>query len=171
MKHFVPNAVMAIAVTGAYLTPAMADVVPVSLDPINHQRAELVVVQSDGSEVRYTPESLEALPTYSMTTKSPWREIPAVFDGVLLSDILSANGLSDVAEIRVTAENDFTTTVTREAWSEVPILVATRVDGQAHSRRERGPIQFIIDYDTYKASDLIEERHFVWMASKIEAID
>ena len=102
-------------------------------------------------------------------TTTPWREQPADFAGVMLSDLLAAHGLDQAAEIRVTAENDYSTTMSRELLSSVPVLVATRVDGKAHSRRQRGPIQFIIDADDYSASPLTSESNFVWMAARIEA--
>ena len=53
--------------------------------------------------------------------------------------------------------------------SSVNILVATRVNGAAHTRRERGPIQFIIDMDEYNASELTSSSNLVWMAARIEA--
>lgn len=144
-------------------------VVPVSLEPINHMSAALVVVAEDGTELSYSPEELEEFTTYSITTVTPWRDVPAQFDGVLLADILSAAGLDSVGSIKVTAENDYTTVLNRDLWESVDILVATRVDGRPHTRRARGPIQFVIDNDAYHESDLTSDSNFVWMAARIEA--
>ena len=41
---------------------------PVALDPIEHQDAQLVIESPDGVSVTYTPEMLESLPTYELTT-------------------------------------------------------------------------------------------------------
>ncbi|MGX9357341.1 hypothetical protein ACS3SW_19845 [Roseobacteraceae bacterium S113] len=153
----------------AVAIPALSSALsPVELAPINHADAALVVVSPNGEETSYTPAELESFATYSMTTTTPWREEPAQFEGVLLSDILAMHGLDAVTSIQVTAENDYTTTLERELLDSVTIMVATRVDGRPHSRRARGPIQFVIDSDAFSSSELTSESNFVWMAARIE---
>lgn len=143
--------------------------VEVDLAPISHVDAALVVVGADGTETTYTPADLETFPTYSLTTTTPWRDEPAVFEGVLLADVLAAGGLDAINSIAVTAENDYRTAMDRELWETVDILIATRADGRALSRRARGPILFVIDEDTFNASDLTSKSNLVWMAARIEA--
>lgn len=162
------KAIAAVAVAFTMSTAHAGEPVPVKLDPIDHEEAVLVIVGSDGTSATYTPEDLETFSTYSMTTTTPWREKEADFEGVLLSDLLAKHGLDGVDSILVTAENDYTTTMERALLDSVQILVATRVDGKPHSRRARGPIQFVIDSQAYAASDLTSESNFVWMASRIE---
>jgi len=140
---------------------------PVTLAPMIHQQATLTIHTPDGTVHVYTPDDLEHFPTYSMITTTPWRTTPAEFEGILLKDLLKANGMENLPAIRVVAENDFTTTIERAVWESVPVLVATRVDGKPHSRRARGPIQFVIANSDYKASPVVEERHMVWMAASI----
>ncbi len=141
---------------------------PVKLTPIKHASASLEVIGTDGSSRVYTPEDLESFATYRLKTTTPWRQEAAEFDGVLLTDIHAASGLSDVPALRVTAENDFSSVIRREVWQWIPVLVATRVDGRPHSRRARGPIQFVMDMDAYSASDAASESDLVWMAVRIE---
>lgn len=170
MLNFLP-AVFAATFLAFAQPVAAGEFSPVDLEPLRHQRATLVVVGADGVETSYTPAALESFTTYALTTKTPWREKAARFEGVLLSDILAAHGLGNTP-ILVTAENDYSTTMTRELLDSVPVMVATRVDGKAHSRRERGPIQFVIDADA--ATDpggLVTDSDFVWMAARIEAAD
>ena len=150
------------------LGASAAEPLRVTLEAIEHQRAQLVIVEIDGSTQSYTPAELEALPTYRIVTATPWRDLPAAFDGILLSDLLAAHGLEEVQAIRVTAENDFATTIPREVWMTTPVLLATRVDGRAHSRRERGPIQFVVPAEDYAVSQVLDESHLVWMAARIE---
>ena len=141
---------------------------PVDLGPIKHAKAELVVVSPDGVQASYSPSDIETFPTFRIETTTPWRNEPAQFDGVLLRDLLDANGMGDLPAIRVTAENDFAVTIEREVWEDVDSLGATRVDDRPHSRRARGPIQFVIDREAFEASELAGERHLVWMAARIE---
>lgn len=149
-------------------SPARADVAAVELEDISFDEAHLVVVGRDG-EVRYSPAELEGLGTYRMVTTTPWRKEPAVFEGTLLTDLLAAQGLEDVAAIRVTAENDYAVVIPREVWTLRPVLIATRVDGQAHTRRARGPLQFVFPMNDEPAlDDQSFEANWVWMASRIE---
>jgi len=131
----------------------------------------LTVVASDGVETRYSAAELEMFPTCSLTTTTPWRDEPAVFEGVLLSDILKKNGLDGSPSILVTAENDYQTTMSKDLIDSVQILVATRADGKAQSRRVRGPIQFIIEAEAFAGSSPATESSLVWMAARIEAAE
>ncbi|MEM1386209.1 MAG: molybdopterin-dependent oxidoreductase [Pseudomonadota bacterium] len=142
----------------------------VTLDPMQHHSAEILVVNPDGNAVTYTPAELETFPNYRLSTTTPWRDETAQFDGVLLRDVLEANGLADATAILVTAENDFSATIPREVWETHDVLVATRVDDKPHSRRARGPIQIVIDMAAYEASEVAREEHLVWMAARIEAV-
>ena len=139
------------------------------LATIDHEQATLTIVQPNGVEILYSAPQLEEFTTYSLTTTTPWRDQPAMFEGVLLSDILSKSGLDDSQSILVTAENDYQTTISKELLDSIQILVATRVDGQRHSRRNRGPIQFVIDAVAFENSPLTAESNLVWMAARIEA--
>ena len=149
-------------------TASMAAPEPVELAPMHHKDAQLEVRLGDGSGAAYAPADLEAFPTYRIETTTPWREERAIFEGILLTDLLAAHGLLDAPSIRVTAENDFTSVISREVWEAAPILVATRVDGRPHSRRDRGPIQFVVAAEDYVGSPVVTEAHLVWMAAVIE---
>lgn len=146
-----------------------ADPMPTQLEPMKLRASSLTVRATDGAETVYSGETLEALPTFAMETRTPWRPDPARFEGVLFSDILRAHGLEG-RDVIVTAENDFQVLIERDVHSVVPILVATRVNGQPHSRRERGPIQFVIDEEV-ATKGALKEAYFVWMAARIEAAD
>ena len=168
MTSYSPMRILAIAALTVFGQAALAAPKPVQLPAITHSPASLTVVEEDGDTVTYDPAGLEQLRTYRLTTRPPWRTEPADFDGVLLADLLAAHGLDDADHIVVTAENDFQVRIPREAWEGLTILVATRVDDKPHSRRERGPIQFVVD-EAEIGSPLYSENYLVWMAARIEA--
>ena len=142
----------------------------VDLPAIEHNAATLEVTGPSGSRT-YSPAELESLGAARIVTVTPWREEPATFEGVPLRTLIAAHGLSDATALRVIAENDYEVVVPREVWESVDILVATRVDGAAHTRRARGPIQFVMPMDQYEASATVGERYWVWMAAKILPAD
>ena len=147
-----------------------ANVERVDLEPLDHIEATLTVVDADGHETVYTPRDIEALGGYRMVTTTPWRSEETVFEGGLLQDLLEKHGLDQAGAIRVVAENEFESILESAVWEAAPILLATRVEGRPHSRRARGPIQFVVSMEDYDGSPVIEERHLVWMAARIEPI-
>ena len=155
----------------AFASPAYADLPSVRLSDIDHARANLVVAGTSGDR-SYSPAELEAMGAREMTTVTPWRSEPATFQGVLLRDVLEANGLSDADAIRVVAENDYSVVIPSNVWRDWPILLATRVNGEPHSRRKRGPIQFVFpmsDDPALGRGSFVN--NWVWMAARIEAIN
>lgn len=144
---------------------------PVALGPVSHADATLTVVDTLGNEHVYAPADLESMPTYALETTTPWREVPAVFEGVLLADLLSRHGLAEIDRVFVLAENDYVSEIDRAAWETGAIMIATRVDGRAHSRRARGPIQFVVPMQTFETEGAITTQHLVWMAAMIRPAD
>ena len=168
MRRLPTLAAFAAALSLAFGPAAAEDVEPVELEAIEFQDAALTFAGADG-EKTYTPAELEEFGTYRIVTTTPWRDEPAVFEGPLLGELLEAHGLADLPAIRVTAENDYSVVIPREVWAERPVMLATRVDGEAHRRRERGPLQFVFLMDEEPAlGEQSFEKNWVWMAERIE---
>ena len=162
------NTIIAGMMAAAWMvSPTFASPKSVKLEPLRHTSASLEIPMPEGGTKTYSPADLETFPTYQIETTTPWRDEPTVFEGILLTDLLEAHGLLDAPSIRVVAENDYTTSIGREVWEAAPILVATRVNGRAHSRRNRGPIQFVVEKSDYDQQDAVTEDHLVWMAARI----
>lgn len=143
----------------------------VALEPLRLKRAELTVVGPNG-ETTYDGASLETLGGARLTSTTPWREEAATFEGVMLADLLAANGLLEVEAVRIIAENDYAVIVPRAVWTEHAALIATRVDGRAHSRRARGPLQIVFPMDADPATATTQfEQNWVWMAARIEPVE
>ena len=170
MKRFVRNCrdliVLVSVILGAQMAQA-SDMEPVTLAPIVHLEATLTIVDANGVSHDYTPAQLEEFATYGMETTTPWRQEPARFEGILLIDLLAAHGLTDLDAIEVVAENDYKSKIERDAWMSGAFMIATRVDGMAHSRRVRGPLQFVVPAAAAEAG-IVLERHMVWMARTIQ---
>lgn len=140
---------------------------PTVLQPLALEPSQLTVDGPEGA-VTYSGESLEALGAYALVTTTPWRETPATFEGVLLSDLLEQNGLAEVAAIEVTAENDYAVVIERDVWTERPALIATRVDGAPHTRKARGPLQIVFPMDADpRTAEPVFEGNWVWLAARI----
>ncbi len=144
---------------------------PVVLTDAELQPAELVVVTPDGDRVSYTPNALEELPTYRIVTNTPWRDGEAVFEGVLLHDLLQKHGLTEAPAIRISAEDEYVSVIETSVLTNARFMIATRVDGKPHSRRARGPLQIVVDESVRATVEGVDDRHLVWGVTIIEAVD
>lgn len=148
--------------------PAQADARRVDLGDMDFAATVELAVQGPDGLYRFTADELEALGTYRIETATPWREVPAVFDGVLLADILARAGLAERDSVRIVAENDYAVIVPQEVWATHGALLATRVDGRPHSRRARGPLQIVFDMQARPDTGLASfEGNWVWMVAWI----
>lgn len=140
-------------------------VTAVQLEKINHQPATLTV---DGeTKSVYSNADLEQFKTYAVTTRTPWRDAPATFEGVLLTDVLKKHGLDDASMIRMVAENDYIVDLPRSVWTDRPALIATRVDGKGLTRKERGPFYLVFPMDADPSTSGDFENYWVWMIAKV----
>lgn len=144
------------------------NVEPTTLAPIAHVDGVLTVSGPDGA-ASYTQGELERFDTYALTTTTPWRDEPAVFEGVLLNDVLAAHGLAGAETIILTAENGYVIETPRDVWAHEPALIATRIDGAALTRAERGPFYVVFPLlgDEHLGEDF--GAYWVWLLSDISA--
>ena len=143
-------------------------VAPAELTPIEHPQTALIVSGPRKTTI-YTQETLEQLQTYSLTTSTPWRDQPARFEGVLLTDLLAEHGLGNASAIRFLAENDYEVDLLRADWLARPALIATRVDGRPLTRAERGPFYLVFPLDADPTTGGYFTTYWVWMIAEISA--
>lgn len=103
---------------------------------------------TDGSQINVTYDlaALQALPKTSFTTSTMWTEGLQSFDGVLLKDILDANGIKK-GTILATAYNDYEIEIpVSDAVVGGPIIAYT-MNGALMSARDKGPLWIVYPYD------------------------
>ena len=111
---------------------------------------------------------LEAMPQHSFTTATPWFKEARRFTGPLLRDVLTASGAKGAA-MRAVALNDYKVEIPVEDALRYRVLMATRLDGQPMSLREKGPLFIIYPYD--ESADLRSERYYsrsAWQLRRLE---
>lgn len=111
---------------------------------------------------------LEAMPQHSFSTATPWFKEARRFTGPLLRDVLAASGAKGTA-MRAVALNDYKVEIPVEDALRHKVLMATRLDGQPMSLREKGPLFIIYPYD--ESADLRSERYYsrsAWQLRRLE---
>ncbi|WP_245897722.1 hypothetical protein [Palleronia abyssalis] len=111
---------------------------------------------------------MEALAGRQTVIETPWYSGTIFFDGPLISAILEAVGAGGDT-LRVVALNDYAAEIPRSDVENYPVILATRIDGEVISVRDKGPAFVIYPFDI--APELYNEMIFsrsVWQVGAIE---
>lgn len=90
---------------------------------------------------------LEALPQHSLTTMTPWAPQALHFSGPLLRDVLQTVGAQG-QRLVARALNDYSVQIPMQDALSYDVLVATRMNGQPMSVRQRGPLFVVYPFDS-----------------------
>ncbi|WP_374378445.1 molybdopterin-dependent oxidoreductase [Dongia sp.] len=102
---------------------------------------------SKGSSVTFTLAQLDALAQTDIKTKTPWHDGVRTFTGPSLRLVLDAVGATG-ANITAHALNDYSADLPVEDADKFGVILATRMDGELLSIRDKGPIFVIYPYDS-----------------------
>lgn len=121
-----------------------------------------------GDSAQFDLAMLEALASRTGTMETPWTTGKITFSGPLLSAVLDAAGASGET-LTVKALNDYAADVPMSDARDFETMLATRMDGQIMSVRDKGPLFMIYPFDAHP--DLYNEKYFsrsVWQIKEIE---
>jgi hypothetical protein len=123
-----------------------------------------------GTTAQFDLEMLEKLSGRSGTMETPWTTGKIAFSGPLLKSVLEAAG-AEGTSLRVKAMNDYAADVPMEDATTIDTMLATRMNGDTMSIRDKGPLFLIYPFDA--DSSLYNEKYFsrsVWQIKEIEVI-
>lgn len=111
---------------------------------------------------------LDALPQRETVTATPWHEGTHSFSGPTLSALVEAVGATG-SSLHIVALNDYATDLPMEDARTIPVILATRIDGEEIPVRDKGPLFVIYPFD--EQPELFNEVYFnrsVWQVASIE---
>ncbi|RUV86107.1 hypothetical protein EOA75_26680 [Mesorhizobium sp. M1A.F.Ca.IN.022.07.1.1] len=127
-------------------------------------------VQKDGKQIPVTLRQLEKLGLYKVITTSPFEQGQLTFEGVLFRDVLKSLGLADRDSVTLRAADDYVQVIPHEDWTEGPLLLATRQDGELLTRRTQGPTRLVYPLKDFPAFDTpIRKPRWIWLIKTIES--
>lgn len=132
------------------------------------QVSGLIANTTDGKTAEFDLAGLEALGMHTTTTKTPWYDGAKTFEGPLGSALLDAVGATGTT-LKVTALNDYVTEIPVADFREHPVILATKLDGEPMSVRDKGPIFVIYPFDDEPA--LNNETYFGRSAWQVKSIE
>jgi hypothetical protein len=124
-----------------------------------------------GGDAVFDLPMLESLAGRSAQMETPWTEGRVRFSGPFLRSVLAAAG-AHATRIRVTALNDYSADVPVEDAAKLDTMLATRMNGDLMSVRDKGPLFLVYPFD--QNADLMNEKYFsrsVWQIRTIEVIE
>ncbi len=131
----------------------------------------LYVERHDGSEVTLTLEELDALEQVEFSTTTIWTDGNVDFSGVSVWTVL---GHADAAgeTLKMVALNDYSIEMPVKDLDEAAPIIATRMNGETMSVRDKGPFWVIypFDLDPGYATETNHSRS-VWQLSRLVLIE
>ncbi|KKB80393.1 hypothetical protein VW35_08435 [Devosia soli] len=125
------------AVAGDLALPKGAEILEVN--------GSITSSNADGKAI-FDLEMLDALPQRVTKATTPWYTGEHEFSGVIISDLLNYLGASG-ENVTFTALNDYASEIPMSELENLPVILATRVDGEELSVRDKGPLFVIYPFD------------------------
>lgn len=103
--------------------------------------------EAPGDTIALDLATLDALPQVTFTTSTIWTDGPVTFSGVALKTLLS-DVIDTATAVEMVALNDYSVTISPSQIEDGVPIVATRMNGDVMSVREKGPFWVVFPYDS-----------------------
>lgn len=131
----------------------------------------LMVVKPDGEECTLELDELDAMQQVEFVTNTIWTEGPNRFSGVGVLDLLESLEVEGET-LRMSALNDYSVEMPMAELEDGAPIVATRMNGDTLSVREKGPYWIIFPFDSDpKYQTEAKYAQSVWQLTKLEVLD
>lgn len=171
MKNtFLRLLISATASFGLVLSPALALDAPKG-EVVLTIKGSILAHPNAGEAAQFDLPMLEALAGRSGKMETPWTKGENEFSGPLLRAVLEAAG-AEGTTLNVKALNDYVAVVPMEDAATIDTILATRMNGEPMSIRDKGPLFLIYPFDA--DSSLYNEKYFsrsVWQIKEIEVTE
>lgn len=124
---------------------------------------------NDGRRLALDLDTLERLKLVRYRVRDPWAKRDVVYTGVLLSDLLEfARARGRASRLRMTALDDYKTTIAVSDVARWPILLATRSDGKRIPVARGGPTRVVFPYGQFKIDPSRYNEQWIWSVKTID---
>ncbi len=151
----------------ASVTAQATSLSPLKGEPILEVTGNISVEGAKGS-IEFDREKLESLGLKEIVTTTPWHSGAVRFEGVPLDRLMSAVGAQGTAA-KITALNDYSSTIPVEDFAKYGVILAIKKDGEYMPIRDKGPLFIIYPYDSMP--ELKSQKFYarsVWQVKRIE---
>lgn len=149
-------------------TPALAEDLAAPTGKVVLEVSGTLAHTNQAGIAAFDLDMLEALESRTTVTATPWYDGTRSFSGPLGKALIDAVGATGTT-LRVTAINDYVTEIPLADFLDHPVILATRLDGEHMSVREKGPIFVIYPFD--EAPELNNETYYGRSAWQVKSIE
>ncbi|WP_170561383.1 molybdopterin-dependent oxidoreductase [Ruegeria atlantica] len=132
---------------------------------------EVTTSGSNSETVEFSLQDLDAMDQVTFSTSTIWTDDKVTFSGVPLKALLTELN-TDGTSIEMVALNDYKVTMPlAELENDAPII-ATRMDGETMSVRDKGPYWVVFPYDQdpkYRAETIYT--FSIWQLKHLKVVD
>ncbi|MEX0800393.1 MAG: molybdopterin-dependent oxidoreductase [Dehalococcoidia bacterium] len=128
------------------------------------------VTPNVGDSLEFDRETIESIGLIEYTVDDPWENASVTYTGVLLSDLLEVAGApSSASAIHLVALDDYAADISLADVERLPIMLATRSDGEYMEVVDGGPTRIVYPYHAYPdLEDAATNDLWVWSIARIE---
>lgn len=132
---------------------------------------QVTASSSHSDPVELSLETLDALEQAEFTTTTIWTDGETSFSGVPLKALLAHIG-ADGSALEMVALNDYAVTMPMADLEDGAPIVATRMNGETMSVRDKGPYWVVFPYDSDpKYSTETNYSRSIWQLNRLKVID
>ncbi|MFT2109953.1 molybdopterin-dependent oxidoreductase [Marinomonas sp. 2405UD68-3] len=120
-----------------------------------------------GGKAEFNRSMIEKIGLRKRQTTTPWTEGVAVFEGVLVKDLLDCVGAKGT-NLKITALNDYSANMPLTDLNKYDVILAMKQDGERLRIRGKGPIFVVYPFNEFPElnSEIIYNRS-VWQVASI----
>ena len=111
----------------------------------------------------------KGLPYIEERVYNPYEKRADRYGGVPLDKFVEKFGDSDVKALKFTAIDDYETTIRREDWEAIRIILSTQMNGHYIAYAQKGPLRIVFpDFDPAQERYRLNLPNWIWMIKTIE---
>ena len=155
----------------AFILAVVLTIAVTSSRGVSQSQLPLEVVLVDGQSHVLSLSELDEMEQIEFATNSIWTDRKFLYSGVSLQKLLERLGAQG-SGLRMIALNDYSIKFPIEDLEENAPIIATRIDGETMTVRDKGPYWVIFPFDA--SPKYRTETHYarsVWQLQRIEVLE
>lgn len=150
-------------------TLLVGDPIPLPERPVVLTLHGLINNPNQHQQLDLSMETLEQFGMIEYTLRDPYLNRTVTYQGVLFKTLLLMAGVPDTAtHVTVTALDAYQVTIPLAELRSMPVMLATRRDGEPLSPAEKGPLEIVYPYHQYALDHDTYASRWVWQVRSLE---
>ncbi|GAA5527904.1 molybdopterin-dependent oxidoreductase [Herpetosiphon gulosus] len=160
------------ASTYKVITPASikaGEAIPAPSSEVILSLSGLIGQTNNAQQLDFSMDTLEQLGVVEYTLEDPFLGRTVTYQGVLISSIFEAAKVAEGAKtVKAVALNDYSIDIPIDELRTMPVILATRLDGERMAVADKGPLEIVFPYHAYKLEHEKYVGMWIWQLRSME---